>query len=51
VVEREDVPNMALISYGTVRNASGVNDPYVAQAFNHNGSLHYLLDVFAVILK
>ncbi len=51
VAEREDVPNMALVSYGTAKNNAGVNDPYVAQAFNHNGSLHYLVDVFAVVLK
>jgi hypothetical protein len=51
VPEKESVPNMALISYGAVKNASGVIDPYVAQAFNYNGSLHYLLDVFGVVLK
>ena len=54
VVENEDVPNMALVNFGTVDKNPGdavPPDPYVAQAFNNNGSLHYLLDVFAVILK
>ncbi len=52
--EREAVPNMALVRFGTVDRNPGDSvppDPYVAQAFNNLGSLHYLLDVFAVVLK
>ncbi|MEM8621228.1 MAG: hypothetical protein AAGF73_16030 [Actinomycetota bacterium] len=45
VPEGENVPNMTLLRYGTVDN-----DPYVVQMYNHNGSIHYLLDVYAVVL-
>jgi hypothetical protein len=45
VFEGESVPNMSLLRYGTVGT-----DNYVVQAFNGYGSLHYLLDVYAVIL-
>ena len=45
VPEGENVPNMTLLRYGT---ADG--DPYVVQMYNHNGSIHYLLDVYAVVL-
>lgn len=38
------VPNMSLLSYPT----SG--DPYTMSAFNFDGQLHYLLDVYAVVL-
>jgi hypothetical protein len=46
VPEGENVPNLAMVGYGTVDA-----DPYVSAAYNHNGSIHYLLDVFAVVLK
>jgi hypothetical protein len=54
VPEGENVPNMSMVSYGTVDENTGDSvpaDPYVVQAYNHNGSMHYLLDVFAVVLK
>ncbi len=54
LVENEDVPNLSLLKYGTVDANSGDSvppDPYVVQAFNFGGYLHYLLDVFAVVLK
>lgn len=47
VPEGENVPNMTLLSYGT--NEAG-DDPYVVRMYNHNGSIHYLLDVYAVVL-
>jgi hypothetical protein len=40
------VPNMSLISYGAVGD-----DPYAVAAFNFDGTVHYLLDVYAVVLK
>lgn len=52
--EREDVPNMSMLKFGTVDANTGDTippDEYVVQAYNHDGSLHYLLDVFAVVLK
>jgi hypothetical protein len=54
VPENEDVPNMSLLKYGTVdaNTADAIPpDDYVVTAYNHDGSLHYLLDVFAVVLK
>lgn len=54
VPEGENVPNMSMVSFGTVDENTGDNvpaDPYVVQAYNHNGSMHYLLDVFAVVLE
>ena len=39
------MPNMSLLRYG----AAGADDN-VIQAYNFNGSVHYLLDVYAVIL-
>jgi hypothetical protein len=39
------VPNMSLIKYGT----SG-DDPHVVKAYNHYGSIDYLLDVYAIVL-
>jgi hypothetical protein len=39
------VPNMSLLTYGTVGD-----DPYTISAYNFDGSIHYLLDVFAVVL-
>lgn len=41
----QSVPNMSLLKYGTVEG-----DPYVMTAFNRQGTLHYLLDVFAIVL-
>jgi hypothetical protein len=46
VPEGENVPNMSLLRYGTKGT-----DQYVVQAYNHIGSLHYLLDVYAIVLK
>jgi hypothetical protein len=40
------VPNMSLLTYGTVGA-----DPYTISAFNFDGSIHYLLDVYAVVLQ
>jgi hypothetical protein len=45
VAEGEVVPNMSLIPYST----SGA--PNVIRAYNHSGSMHYLLDVYAIVLK
>lgn len=45
LVEGQTVPNMSLLRYGT----AGTDDN-VIQAYNFNGSVHYLLDVYAVIL-
>ena len=39
------VPNTSMLSYGTVGS-----DPYMISAFNFDGSIHYLLDVYAVVL-
>lgn len=41
----QSVPNMSLLKYGA---ADG--DPYVMTAFNRAGTLHYLLDVYAIVL-
>ena len=46
VTPGRSVPNMSLLSYGTVGS-----DPYTIAAFNFDGSIHYLLDVYAVVLK
>ena len=40
------VPNMSLLTYGTVGD-----DPYTISAYNFNGTIHYLLDVYAIVLK
>ena len=45
LVEGQTVPNMSLLRYGTV-----APDDNVINAYNFNGSVHYLLDVYAVIL-
>ncbi len=45
LVEDQSVPNMSLLRYGAVGA-----DSNVVQAYNDNGSVHYLLDVYAVIL-
>lgn len=44
--QHEDVPNTALIKYGALNG-----DPNVVRVFNDTGSVHYLLDVFAVVLS
>ncbi len=46
VTPGRSVPNMSLLSYGTVGA-----DQYAISAFNFDGSIHYLLDVYAVVLK
>jgi hypothetical protein len=46
VGEGQTVPNMSLLRYGTVGT-----DTNVIQAYNYDGSLHYLLDVYAVVLS
>ena len=46
VTPGRSVPNMSLLSYGTVGT-----DPYTISAFNFDGSIHYLLDVYAVVLQ
>jgi hypothetical protein len=45
VTPGRSVPNMSLLRYGTVDS-----DPYSIAAFNFDGQLHYLLDVYAVVL-
>jgi len=45
LVEGQSVPNMSLLRYGT----AGTDDN-VINAYNFNGSVHYLLDVYAVVL-
>ena len=44
--EGESVPNMSLLKYG----AAG-GDPSVIKVYNHDGSTHYILDVYAVVLS
>ncbi len=39
------VPNMSLLRYGAVGD-----DQYTISAFNYDGNVHYLLDVYAVVL-
>jgi hypothetical protein len=53
LTEGATVPNMSLLRYGPVDpDDSGPEpiDPYVIRAYNDNGSVHYLLDVYAVVL-
>jgi len=45
VVEGEVVSNMSLVPYST----SGA--PNVVKMYNHYGSIHYVLDVYAIVLK
>ena len=47
LVENESVPNMALLKYGPVGDAT---DPYRVRVYNYNGFVHYLVDVSAVVL-
>ncbi len=46
VAEGQTVPNMSLLRYGTEGT-----DKNVIKAYNYDGSLHYLLDVYAVVLS
>jgi hypothetical protein len=41
----DTVPNMSLVKYGP----SG-DDPHVVKAYNNYGQIHYLLDVYAIVL-
>lgn len=53
LTEGATVPNMSLLRYGTADpDGTGPlpDDPYVVRAYNDNGSTHYLLDVYAVVL-
>jgi hypothetical protein len=45
VAEGEVVPNMSLIPY------SAAGEPYLIKVYNHYGSMHYLLDIYAIVLK
>ena len=45
VTPGRSVPNMSLLSYGKVGT-----DPYSIAAYNFDGTIHYLLDVYAVVL-
>jgi len=45
VTEGEVVPNMSLIPY------SDSGDPNIVKVYNHYGSVHYLLDVYAIVLE
>jgi len=45
VTPGRSVPNMSLLRYGSVGA-----DPYTIAAYNFDGQLHYLLDVYAVVL-
>jgi len=45
VTPGRSVPNMSLLTYGTVGD-----DPYTISSYNFDGTIHYLLDVYAVVL-
>jgi hypothetical protein len=45
IVEGEVVPNMSLIPYSTA------GAPNQIKVYNHYGSMHYVLDVYAIVLK
>ena len=45
LAEGEAVPNMSLVKYGNLGD-----DPNGVKMYNHGGSLHYVLDVYAVVL-
>jgi hypothetical protein len=49
IPEKENVPNMSLLRYGTEQD--NLDDSYVVQTYNHNGTLHYILDVYAIVLS
>jgi len=44
--EGEAVPNMSLVKYGRLGD-----DPNGVKMYNHDGSVHYVLDVYAVVLS
>jgi hypothetical protein len=46
VAEGEVVPNMSVLRYGP-----DGSDSYVVKTFNAAGSLHYVLDIYAVVLS
>lgn len=45
IVEGEVVPNMSLIPYSTT------GAPNVVKVYNHYGAIHYVLDVYAIVLE
>lgn len=52
IPENENVPNMSLLKYGTLpATETEPADPYGIKAYNHSGSLHYILDVYAIVLS
>jgi hypothetical protein len=46
LAEGPSVPNMSLVRYG-----STTNSPNSVKVYNHAGSVHYVLDVYAVVLS
>jgi hypothetical protein len=46
LTEGEAVPNMSLVTYGALGS-----DPNGVKTYNHDGSVHYVLDVYAVVLS
>jgi len=46
LVGGESVANMALLKYGAAHG-----DPNTVRVYNYDGSLHYMVDVFAVIMS
>lgn len=52
IPENENVPNMSLLRYGTfLETETEPADPYGVKAYNHLGTLHYILDVYAIVLS
>lgn len=43
--EGEVVPNLSLLTYGAIGS-----DRYGIRMYNHDGSVHYVLDVYAIVL-
>ncbi|HWL45718.1 MAG TPA: hypothetical protein VNQ73_22440 [Ilumatobacter sp.] len=50
ISEGQDIPNLALLSYGAESGNERCTQATCVRFFNRAGSLHYLLDVSAVIL-
>lgn len=46
LTEGPSVPNMSLVRYGSTANSSNS-----VKVYNHAGSVHYVLDVYAVVLS
>lgn len=46
LAEGPSVPNMSLVRYGSTANSSNS-----VKVYNHAGSVHYILDVYAVVLS